>query len=328
VIHLSLPLNRSFYRALSIAAPLCVSIAAIACGLSDGSVDVLSNDDASSSSFDATSDVVSSADVNVVVGDANPPALDSGVDADADADASFVPRYIFANTSTKAYALELHTNVLSALGSITACTDASINTFDLAQSSDGVLHALTWKTSGSFSFYAIEPDGGCIDVHGGPGSNPAGSSMWIGFQKGADADTLYSVVDNNGTLFSYNAMGDFIASVNGVFSGGGATADIACTPTLCYTALTHDRCSGSSDSNDCLVSFTNAGTNVTNVGDFGKAGIAGVAYDSGFIYGFATDGSIIKISITAPSTGAPFPITGTSTAGLVWAGAASSGAGE
>jgi hypothetical protein len=183
-----------------------------------------------------------------------------------------------------------------------------------------------FNSSGQFNYYDFRRDGGCTNVHGSPGSGPTGAGFWAGYQYVAATDTLLALEANQGPVLRYNGMGDYLGQVNGVIPNGGATADIACTSALCYTALTASRCLSDSGATDCLFAFQSDGGAPTQIGSFGKSGIVGIAYDSGFVFGFASDGSIIKISTTAPSVGAPITTIGTSNSGLVWQGAASSSA--
>ena len=224
----------------------------------------------------------------------------------------------------------MHARELHDLGPIAGCgvNGDTYDSVDLAQDSAGLLHLLTWQApkglspTAHFSYYAVEPDGGCVDVHGGPGSATNGT-MWGAYQGGAN-DTLFTDFAFYSSIAAYNGNGNYLNSVNNVFPTNGATADIACTSTVCYSALKHDHCPSDAGANDCLFSFKTDGSNQKQIGDFGKAGVAGLAYQGGLLYGFCTDGSIVEISTTMGSTGTVLSVNGASTSGLVWEGAASS----
>ncbi len=298
---------------------------AFACSLDEGGVAVLDANDAATTDSSSGADGSSITDGNV--GDGNS-GSDGSSNVDAGAD-SGPARYVLATTSTTLYALNVASFALVPIGTFTNCgIPAGYDTVDPSQDSLGRVFLLTHVNSnGKFNYYDFQRDGGCTDVHGSPGSGPNGPGFWAGYQYVGATDTLLALEMNQGPVIAYNGLAQYQGQVNGVIPNGGATADIACTSALCYTALTANRCLSDSGATDCLFAFeSDGGGTQTQIGSFGKSGIVGIAYDEGSVFGFASDGSIIKISTTAPSVGMPITTTVTSTTGLVWQGAASSSA--
>jgi hypothetical protein len=313
-------------RLLPLAAFVLTTAAAFACGLDDGGISMLTDGDAAVVA-DTSTDGNLGSDGNIT--DANGGSETSTITDAADAGTdSGTGRFVFATTSTTLYALNVSTYALVPVDTFAGCgIPNGYDTVDPSQDSLGRVFLLTHvNANGQFSYYAIHLDGGCTDVHGGPGAGPNGPGFWAGYQKVGTTDTLLALEMNQTPVIAYNGLAQYQGQANNVIPGAGATSDIACTSALCYTALAANRCPSTS-ATDCLFAFeSDGGGTATQVGSFGKSGIVGIAYDEGSVFGFASDGSIIKISTTAPSVGAPITTTVTSTTGLVWQGAASSSA--
>lgn len=305
---------------------ISVIAAGAACGLDSGSILGIGNgSDASGDDLDGS---------NLLDGGTGPsdagntdestPSFDSGTLPDGG-----VPRHIFANTTSAIYSFDVDTHVLTRLLGFAFCgLDGGYDTYDLAQASTRQVFVIPWKTGGQFWFYAVETDGGCVDVHGGPGANPGGSNMWGGFQNGGGSDTLMAFVAGQQSLYTYNTLGQYIAGEAGVLPSGGAKADIACSSTLCYTSLAHNKCpTDPGGGNDCLYSFKFDGTMGTQGASFGTPNVVGVAYYAGSVYGFCNDGAIYQVSATGTAAGTKITdVTvgdGGSPPALIWAGAAS-----
>ncbi len=217
--------------------------------------------------------------------------------------------------------------MLSQVTTISGCgiTGAFTNA-DLAVDDNSLVHILAWSSPNDYRYYALEQDGGCVDVHGPGGTSETSMRDWFGYQHTSGfyaiaSDTIGSrnIVTYDPVTSDYNHTFD-----NTLPNDGGATSDLACSPTLCYTALAHDHCPSDAGANDCLFAFTVSGGTQQQTGDFGKAGVVGMAYDSGYVYGFFADGSVVQLSVAPGSTGQPFNYTGPS--GLGWQGAGSSSA--
>lgn len=293
--------------------------AAVSCGLEEGGLQGISVDGDSGATTDATTDDALARSDGDTEEDATPGdggALDGGGPV----------HVVLANTATNVYAFDVDTHVLADLGTFAACgLDGGYDWEDIAIDSNRVLHVVTWKSSGVFSFYAYRADGGCVDVHGGPGTNPAASSMWVGFEPGTP-DTLLSLVTNGQQLYTYDPNASYIATFNALPSGG-AKADVACSGSTCYTALAHNHCpTDPGGAHDCLYSFEADGGAGKQLGDFGVGNVVGLAYDRGYVYAFCDDGKIVQMSTSTGTAGSVVPDVHFRDGGALpsgWRGAAS-----
>lgn len=268
-----------------------------------------------------------------VLGDGGPDDSATGDESNSSFDAGTLTdgalsHRIFANTSTAIYDFDVDTHVLTRrLGFAFCGLDGGYDTFDLAVASTRQVFVLPWKASGQFWLYAINADGGCVDVHGGPGANPGAPDMWAGFQNTGGTDTLFALVQGQNTLYAYNAAGGYIGQDTNTLRGTTAKGDIACSSALCYTVVPHDKCDDDpGPGNDCIWSFENDGGSGTQVGNIGTDKVVGLAYYAGNLYGFCNDGSIYEASTTAPSAGAKLTDVSLMDAGptaLSWIGAGS-----
>lgn len=299
-----------------------ISIGA-ACGLDSGSILATSGTDGDASDVDGANLGDGGGPTDAANADESNESFDAGTLPDG-----AVARHVFAATNSAIYSFDIDTHVLTRVLGFAFCgLDGGYDTFDLAQASTRQVFVIPWKTSGQFWFYAVETDGGCVDVHGGPGTNPGATNMWGGFQNTGGTDTLFSLVQGQTTLYSYNTLGQYIASASALPSGG-AKSDIACSSTLCYTSLAHNKCpTDPGGGNDCLYSFKNDGSMGTQGASFGTDKVVGIAYYGGTLFGFCNDGSIFQVSATGTTPGSKIDDVsygdGGSPSGLAWVGAAS-----
>lgn len=319
---LSVYVNRSNCRAVCIAT-LVLSLVIVACSLQDGGVEELQSNGADAASgSDATTDASSGADS--AIADAAPdhavPGPDSGRDSGS-------PRLIYASTNEGIYALNVTSPpiVLHEIAKFATCGVNAGNNNDLAVDSNGVVHVYVSNTSGNYQFYGFdEADGGCPLVHAG--HVPFSNTLWEAFQKVGAGDILVNVAAGSNSI-GFSAADTTNGNVIGSLPGN-ASADLACSSAICYTALTSNNCPSDAGNTDCLVTFEYDGGSEAQIGNFGKAGVIGLAYDSGYVYGFFADGSVVQLSVTPGSTGQPFLYTKSGSSVLVWQGAGSSSANE
>jgi hypothetical protein len=250
------------------------------------------------------------------------PVTDGGFDSGFD---SGPPRVVYGSTNDGIYSLDLQSHVVHEIAKFSTCGVVSGTNNDLAVDSNGLVHVFTWS-SGTYEFYALETDGGCGVVHGPGASTPAPYTEWEAYQKGATTDYLVDLAANSSSIGLSGADTN-----NGVVVGSlprNASSDLTCTPTICYTALTSNNCLNDAGMSDCLITFEPDGGSVQQIGTFGKTGVVGMAYDSGYVYGFFADGSVVQLSTTPGSAGQAFDYTKSGSSTLVWQGAGSSSAKE
>jgi hypothetical protein len=295
-------------------------VASAACSLDDSMIEQEGNPGGSSvdgSTVDGTTpqgDAIAS-DVNVE-SDGKP--VDAGSDVSL-ADSSMPSStLVYANTDSDLFSFDTATSTLKHVTAISGGSCGN-NVSDIAITSAGQLYIF----EASSALYALALDGSCSgrEVLSADGSDNLKIAA-----RNAGAPSVVMIDTTAKDYFSIDpSSGAVVKITNNLFTAN-PKYDFACSASgTCWLALDNSKC-GALNTQSCLFSFSADGSGTPSTAVTIAAQPIGLAYVNGFLYGFQSDGSIVKITPGATPTVSPIAVnlaSGT-TAPTTWSGAASS----